>query len=85
MRRTNAAVALVAGLAAMGTSSTYTNEYVIKAPELDPDRMTLGGLRYGHGPGYAGRGRGRPTPTKRRRMNTKHAARRARHARAAKR
>lgn len=79
MRKSHAMVALVAGLAAMG------NAYTVEAPATipDPDRMTLGGLRYGHGSGYAGRGRGRPTPSKRRRMNTKHAARRARLARKA--
>lgn len=77
--RTRGLIAAVAAMAALGGSPVAAQA----DPKLDPDRMTLGGIRTPKGAGYVGPRRGKATPSKRRRMNPKHAARRARHARKA--
>lgn len=75
---------VVAALAVMG-AMPGPDAVAAKTLSITNKIDALGGLRYSRGPAFAPRDRrrSRPTPSKRRRMNPKHAARRARHARKA--
>ncbi len=80
-------VGLVAALVAMAAGATgISAERTIKPPEVGAINLPEFGIPYARSsPSFRGSSRGKPTPRRVRHRNPKHAKRRARHARKARR